>query len=195
MKKTDKILIPFLQTRPTTCGVSCVMMARNYFLDTPLSTVEEGRLRKKLKLGGFDIIPAISLALFMKEEGLVVKVRHDEPRKFWKFIGENFSEEFVIRMQDRHAMAARHGVKAETGAISPEEILGELKFEKLVILGTETAEGIKHAILLYGIEPDGKVQFVDPLVGAQVQHIDSLLERARMDVGTWYISIGEKPTL
>lgn len=189
--KNSKNITPFLQTRPTTCGVACIMMVLNHYQNAPLTSKEEGRLRKKLKLNRFDIVPVISLASYLKDKGLLVQVRHDDPQKFWKKMDSEFPEDFSAQMRKRHSTASNQGIKIERGAIETTEILNALNARKLILLGTETTEGIKHAILLHNADGN-TVSYVDPLYGELRASIDEIMLRARMDVGTWFISISEK---
>ncbi len=186
MKNETKKPTVFLQTRPTTCGVACLMMVLNGYFQSLLTPAEEGRLRKKLKLNRFDLIPAVSLALYLKEQGLIVRIRHDYPEKFWDKL-KSFPEDLVEQLHKKHLIAKQKGIVIETGPIEATEVARQLEEGSYLIWGTETGEGVKHAILLFGIS-DGNVSAIDPLIGEVVYPIDILLARAKMDVGSWYIA-------
>ncbi len=181
----------YLQTRATTCGISCMMMAIDHFLGMSLTSRTEGNLRKKLKLNRFDLVPAINIAMYLQEQGLDVTVRHDFPYKFWNTLA-SAPEDLAEQMRKKHLVAKERGVEIKTGEITSSEIVNALD-KGLVILGIEIAGGIKHAILLYRIN-DSIVSYIDPLVGKRAASLDLVLAKARMDVGTWYISISRRMT-
>lgn len=184
MKKNEPRV--YLQTRATTCGVSCVMMILNLLRNLPLATSIEGKLRKKLKINRYDIIPAICLVMHLRANGLHCVIRHDFPHKFWEKMRQA-PEDVAEQIAKKHAVAKKKGVEIQTGPISSEEIIDEIR-KGLVILGIEIGGDIKHAILLYHSEQDN-VYFIDPLRGKSVEKIDSLLQRATMDTGRWFISV------
>jgi hypothetical protein len=177
----------FLQTRPTTCGVACTMMAMNFFLGTPLTASFEGKIRKRFKLKRFDIIPPISLARFMKTEGLSVVIVHQDAQKFWRTIG-SISDDLLVEQEEAYQRARANGIKPEYRDVKAEDIKNLVRDGWLIMKGIELSSGIKHAVLIYGSSGED-FYLIDPLVGKTLKNERELMALGDMDTGRWYIAI------
>jgi len=189
-QKPPKQPAVFLQTRNTTCGVACMMMAMNYFLDTPLNPVWEGKLRRQLKMKKYDLVPAINLAAYMKQQGLEVAVFHQGAQKFWESIRLS-NEDIFCEQQTAYARALRRGIKPNDGAVTVDAMLEALNADKLLIYGIALNESIKHAVLIYKHE-QGFFYVNDPLAGQRIYSPSDLWRAGDLDTGRWYISVGIK---
>ena len=165
-----------------------MMMIMNYFLGTPLSTAWEGKLRKKLKLHRYDLIPAINLAYYMAQQGLEVNVRHQDSHKFWSRI-RLFNEDIYLQLQAAHSRERKYNTKFGFGPISKKDIIDELRNGRLLIYGTFLSENIKHALLVYKHEGD-LFYLIDPLIGRKTCTEDELIKVGDLDTGRWYIAVG-----
>ncbi len=88
----------FLQTRATTCGVSCLMMVLGALKGHELNSQIEGKIRKQLKMKGYDLVPAISLAEYLKKQGLEVEAYHQNSGLFWQHIRDSFPDRECCRV-------------------------------------------------------------------------------------------------
>lgn len=175
-----------MQTRPTTCGIACMMMILDAFKGIDLTSATEGRFRKRLKLRGWDLVPAINIARELKDTGLSVRVRHEDPFRFWNFLHESDPELFQAQ-QEAHGRSARAGIRVEQGAITAQDIYREIDNGSLVIFGLDLGDNIKHAILLCSREGE-ILRAVDPLSGSMEKDAESLLRSAPKEGGAWFIS-------
>jgi hypothetical protein len=182
----------FLQTRSTTCGVACMMMAMNYFLGTPLNAVLEGKLRRKLKMKKYDLIPAVNLATYMKQRGLEVAVFHQDSHKFWDFLRMH-NEDIFHQQEAAYTRALSHGIKPNLNKITVDDLINALNAGGLIIYGIFLDENIKHALLIYKYK-QGIFHVIDPLVGKRTFTPDELMHAGNLDTGRWYISVGIKQT-
>jgi hypothetical protein len=180
----------FLQTRGTTCGVACMMMAMNYFLGTPLNSVLEGKLRRKLKMKKYDLIPALNLATYAKQHGLDVAVFHQDSDKFWDFLRMHH-EDIFHQQEAAYARALSHGIKPNHDKITVDAMINALNAGKLLIYGIFLDDNIKHALLIY-MHKQGIFYVVDPLFGKRTFTTDELMYAGNLDTGRWYISVGIK---
>ena len=188
--KHEKEPAVFLQTRSTTCGVACMMMAMNYFLGTPLNAVLEGKLRKKLKMKRYDLIPAFNLATYIKQRGLEVAVFHQDPQKFLDFLRMH-NEDIFHQQEAAYTRALSHGIKPHHDKITVNDLINALNTGRLLIYGIFLDENIKHALLIYKYE-QGIFHVIDPLVGKRTFTADELMDAGNLDTGRWYISVGIK---
>lgn len=178
----------FLQTRTTTCGVACIMMVMNHFLGSPMTRAIEGKLRKKLKLRRYDIVPAISLAAHLRVLGLSVGVVHQEPQKFWNFIA-HMDDSMLEEQSAAYRRATAVGVRPVHLPVTLANIRTELSRDKLIIYGLALANGVKHAVLVYR-SVDAGFLVIDPLAGRQRLGAEELMLAGDLETGRWYISVG-----
>lgn len=182
----------FLQTRSTTCGIACLMMALEaQGADIRLSKGTEGQLYRELKSKFHEIVPVMMLAWHAK-----VKTKHEvevviEHGKvdFWKFLKANDEEMFQIQERS-YALARQGGVGVQYEQVTLERVNGMLKDNKILIVGTDLGDGIKHALLVYDF--DGKnYKIIDPLSGKRSIRAEHFLSTLKMDFGSWIIGIGK----
>src|SRR5947209_6593124 len=178
----------FLQSTSITCGVACTMMIVNYYMSTPLNTQWEGELVRKLKLERYDIVPAISLAAYMSQQGLVVRVKHQDDHKFWEFLRLR-NEDMFLQQKAAFARARQHDIEFDFNPISINDILSEVAKGRLLIYGITLMGGIKHALLVYKYN-DGLFYVIDPLAGTVTYTEHELMQAGDLDTGRWYISVG-----
>lgn len=178
----------FLQTRPTTCGVACMMMVMHHFLHGPsLNSSVEGRLRRKLRLRRIDIVPVTGLASYMKEKGLDVLVNHEDPERFWSFLRETNQDHYEQQVK-AYDKAKKKGVIFTFSPITSGLIKAELNKRRLIIFGVTLEGNIKHAIVIHSYK-DGKFETVDPLLGTRVFTEKALIATGKMDTGGWFVSV------
>lgn len=187
-QSTRKFPSVYRQTTNVTCGVACTMMALNYFLDHPLSKEIEDTLYEKLRLENFDIVPAISLASFMAENGLDVTVKHQDEDKFWNFLS-GVNKELYQKQKDAYEKAKSFPLKFDYSAVTEESIIHELKENRVVIYGIFLSNYIKHALLIY-MYSNGLFYGIDPLSGKRTYSAEKLMEIGDLNTGRWFISIG-----
>jgi hypothetical protein len=177
----------FLQTRPTTCAVACMMMSLNAFRGSPLSVDEETRHYEELRIPGSSIVPAASIAARIRHAGLEARIRHETPERFWRRMAQA-SPDLVRRQHDAYLAAEEAGVVFEQHTITTAALAEEIAANRLVMFGINMG-AVKHAVLLYRGDADG-FWLVDPLIGRSQVNADVLLDRGTFDVGRWYIAIG-----
>lgn len=179
----------FLQTRYTTCGVACLMMALNALgKDMPLTKGSEGELFRSMRVKGYDLVPAISLATYARRQGLTVAATiEDGPRDFWTF-WRNTDPHMYEAQENAYARARAAGVTIDHNPVDAEVLKRSLSEGNLLIVGIDMGDGIKHALLVYGWE-DGKFILVDPLSGRRQVPEERLVADMQMEFGKWFIAI------
>lgn len=180
----------FLQTRSTSCGVACLMMAL-HTLGSPVTLTKgtEGKLFRLLRLREYDLVPAICLADYAAKQGYRVNaVLEDGPVNFWDYW--RITDPVVYEAQERayaHARAAGVNIKRHT-KVNGSALRQSLASGSVAIVGVTLLEGVKHALLVYGSE-EGSFEVVDPLNGRHKIPEEVLLQKMSMEFGRWYIEI------
>lgn len=147
----------------------------------------EGRIRKRLKLRGYDLVPAISFAEHLSRRGLEVRVIHNEGHRFWKWLGDTHPD-LMPEMERRYEKARTARVVIDKKTDITEQILQRvLDGHTLVMCGIDLLNGIKHAILVYGYGDDKQFRCVDPLVGKITMPADELMKFMHTPTGAWCI--------
>jgi hypothetical protein len=178
----------FLQTRPTTCGVACMMMILHHFRGDKLTQSVEGKFRSDLKLKGYDIIPAISIASYLKKEGFSVFVYHQDSHLFWDHLLKMDPVMYDLQ-EKRYGYAYAAEIKVDTHTeVNTELLRSHLDKGALVICGIDLPGEIKHAVLLYGAGGD-MISYIDPLSGKQIIPTSELLQMMKTTSGTWCIAV------
>lgn len=163
------------------------MMILHHFRGDELKSSIEGKFRKKLKLKGYDLMPAISIASYLKKEGFSVFVHHQNPSLFWDGLRKIDPILFDLQIE-RYRYASMAGVNVDNRTeINAEILQSYIDMGALIICGIEFV-GVKHAVLLCEIN-DRKALYLDPISGRQLVFIDTLLESMKTSFGTWCIAV------
>lgn len=100
--------------------------------------------------------------------------------------------ELVPEMERRYEGARMAGVMIDKRSdITTETFNHVLDGHTLVICGIDLLGGIKHAILVYGHNNDGRFKCVDPLTGRIVIPADELMKSIHTPTGAWCIIASE----
>lgn len=186
-------------TKFETCGISCMMMALDYFgIEFPKKSKEPIYYRRyKVQKQKGTLGSAIAFAL--AERGLDVKIVHSSENYLDNKDGYYSEELYNIFLEQHKKYIKKGGFLSETGAkINCDAIKNELSEEKLVILQTfieGDADGIHdrvmHWILIYGFENE-IFKVCDPGCGKITLSEKEVLEYMETPFGRTYISVGEK---
>lgn len=178
----------FLQTRPTTCGIACMMMILHFFRGIKLTTSIEGKFHHRMKLKGYDIIPAISIASYLKKQGLRILVYHQKSYLFWEKL---LSIDPVMHdlQGERYKYARATGIEVDKHTeINDNLFKSHLDKGALIICGIDLPGEIKHAVLLYNMKND-TVFYIDPIFGKQITSTEKLVGMMQTSSGTWCIVV------
>lgn len=167
------------------------MMVKAVFQGTQLTEELEHCVREEFFSRHFGIVPVISLAHYLAQEGLDVEAHHQDKEKFWDPLKLDLIG-FKVQTY-RYEQAISCGVTLHEPAILDETFLRqELKRRRLVICGTMyRSSGVRHAVLLYDAA-DTRLEIIDPLEGRLSLEGNKFLKSMQTFSGTWCISVGEK---
>ncbi len=179
----------FLQTRYTTCGVACLMMALSALgSDIKLTKGKEGDIFRELRARGYDLVPVISLAMYASKKGFRVNaVIEDGKLDFWSY-WRNADPHMYEAQELAYARARAAGTTIEHKSVSIEAMKESLSEGKLIIAGINLGSGVKHALLLFGWE-EGFFSLIDPLSGIRKVPENELYEEMQMEFGRWFVEI------
>lgn len=179
----------FLQTRYTTCGVACLMMALSALgSDIKLTKGTEGEIFRSLRARGYDLVPVISLAAYASKRGYsVTAVIEDGKLDFWNY-WRNTDPYMYEAQESAYAWARAAGTSIERRPVNIESMKESLAKGNLIIAGINLGSGVKHALLLFGWE-DGFFSLIDPLSGMRKVSETELYEEMEMEFGRWFIEI------
>lgn len=183
----------FLQTRPTTCGVACVMMALHAKgVGVSLTRGTEGKIFRSLKMRGpgveeRNVVPGIALATFARRKGCTVRAVVENGRtNMWDLW--RTTDPALYAVQQKAYEEARHaGVDISYGTVTASAIRSSLRAGNLIIVGVDLGD-VKHAVLVYGIDGNNFL-LVDPLYGKTRMSSGTLLRQMKMPTGKWFIEI------
>ncbi len=179
----------FLQTRYTTCGVACMMMALSALgSEIKLTEGSEGDIFRKLRVDGYDLVPIVSLGAYASKKGYTVTVViEDGPLDFWEF-WRNTDSCMYEAQELAYAQARAAGTSIERLFITIESMKESLSAGRLIIAGINLGDGVKHALLVFGWE-NGFFSLIDPLSGMKKFPEQEFHEKMQTEFGRWLLEI------
>jgi hypothetical protein len=179
----------FLQTRYTTCGVACLMMALSALgSDIKLTKGTEGDIFRELRARGYDLVPVVSLAAYASKRGYTVTALiEDSKLDFWSY-WRNTDPHMYEAQELAYARARTAGTSIVRRSVSIESMKESLSKGHLIIAGINLGDGVKHALLVYGWDK-GFFNLIDPLSGMRKVPENELYEEMQMEFGRWFLEI------
>ncbi|MBQ7874083.1 MAG: hypothetical protein IJ306_02815 [Oscillospiraceae bacterium] len=185
-----------------TCGISCLLMAKDYFgVDFPTTGKEKSLYLKYHSKAAKKGMLGSAIAYVLSEKKLGAKLVHSSEKLLENrenyYPQEQFEE--ILAEHKKYIKMANGAFSAEIDPdITGETLAAELKKDRLLIVQTfieGNADGIHdkvmHWILLYGFE-NGIFKACDPLSGKTTFTQEELAGYMETPFGKTYISVWEK---